>query len=191
MRTPIIVILTAALLTAPQALIASTPASSDQHPVLAEFRCAVQEYVDLHRRLKTRVPPFEVTADAERNRRAVDGLAAAIRAERPHAQPGDVFTNEGGRVFRARIHAALDRNAYDALVLLRARDTDDEGGWLPLTINGAFPWLAGTAMWPFMIEALPPLPAELQYRFVGRDLVLLDVHAEIVVDVLPAALPVW
>jgi hypothetical protein len=70
-------------------------------------------------------------------------------------------------------------------------EADDEGGWPPLTVNGAFPWLAGNAMWPFMIETLPALPAELEYRFVGRDLVLLDVRAELVVDILPAALPVW
>jgi hypothetical protein len=33
------------------------------------------------------------------------------------------------------------------------------------------------------------LPAELEYRFVGRDLVLVDSHAGLVVDVLPDALP--
>jgi hypothetical protein len=39
-----------------------------------------------------------------------------------------------------------------------------------------------------MIEALPPLPDELQYRIVGRDLVLVDVHANLVVDILREAL---
>jgi hypothetical protein len=41
-----------------------------------------------------------------------------------------------------------------------------------------------------ILEALPPLPEELQYRFVGPTLVLLDVHADLVVDILPNALPV-
>ena len=42
-------------------------------------------------------------------------------------------------------------------------------------VNQPFPWMAGSAMWPFMIAALPPLPADVEYRFVGRDLVLLVV----------------
>jgi hypothetical protein len=33
-------------------------------------------------------------------------------------------------------------------------------------------------------DALPPLPSELQYRMVGGDLVLIDVHASVVVDIL-------
>lgn len=43
-------------------------------------------------------------------------------------------------------------------------------------------------MFACVIEALPPLPAELQYRIVGDDLVLIDVHASLVVDILPRAL---
>jgi hypothetical protein len=43
-------------------------------------------------------------------------------------------------------------------------------------------------MWPCVINALPPLRGELQYRIVGRDLVLVDVHANLVVDILREAL---
>ncbi len=39
-------------------------------------------------------------------------------------------------------------------------------------------------MWPCVLDALPRLPHELQYRFVGRDLVLVDTHADLVVDIL-------
>jgi hypothetical protein len=41
----------------------------------------------------------------------------------------------------------------------------------------------------FPIEVLPELPEELQYRFQGRDLVILDVETDLVVDVLKDALP--
>jgi hypothetical protein len=39
-----------------------------------------------------------------------------------------------------------------------------------------------------LLEALPPVPGGLEYRVVGPDLVLWDVHAEIVIDVLRDAL---
>ena len=41
-----------------------------------------------------------------------------------------------------------------------------------------------------IIEALPALPDELQYRLVGGHLVLIDIHAGLVVDILPHALGV-
>ena len=39
-------------------------------------------------------------------------------------------------------------------------------------------------MFPCVVDVLPALPSELQYRIVGRDLVLTDVHASVVVDIL-------
>ena len=45
-------------------------------------------------------------------------------------------------------------------------------------------------MWPGFLWTLPALPEELQYRFVGRDLILLDVHANLVVDILRDAIPI-
>ena len=40
-----------------------------------------------------------------------------------------------------------------------------------------------------MLLTLPPLPACLHYRFVDRDLVLVDSVAQLIVDFLPAAVP--
>ena len=40
---------------------------------------------------------------------------------------------------------------------------------------------------PQLLLALPPLPAELEYRIIGRSLVLLDHHANLIVDILPDA----
>jgi hypothetical protein len=51
-------------------------------------------------------------------------------------------------------------------------------------VNGRFPWLRGALVWPCILNALPPLPDELQYRFVGVDLILVDIHANLVVDIL-------
>jgi hypothetical protein len=58
-----------------------------------------------------------------------------------------------------------------------------------VTVNEAFP--AGVAVLrpPKLVGALPPLPAELEYRVVGRDLALVDLRANLVVDVLRRALP--
>jgi hypothetical protein len=44
-------------------------------------------------------------------------------------------------------------------------------------------------MCPAMLRRLPELPPELEYRFVGRDLVLVDILTSVVVDVLRDAVP--
>ena len=45
-------------------------------------------------------------------------------------------------------------------------------------------------MWPALLHALPPLPRELEYRIVDADLVLIDLRADLVVDILENAMPV-
>jgi hypothetical protein len=43
---------------------------------------------------------------------------------------------------------------------------------------------------PFvLLSALPALPAGIQYRLIDRDLLLWDVDANLIIDVLPDALP--
>ena len=38
-----------------------------------------------------------------------------------------------------------------------------------------------------ILQSLPPLPEELQYRIIGQSLVLWDCHANLIVDFLPGA----
>jgi hypothetical protein len=45
-----------------------------------------------------------------------------------------------------------------------------------------------TFMPPNVLCQLPTLPEELEYRFVNRDLVLWDAHADVIVDVMRGAL---
>jgi hypothetical protein len=57
------------------------------------------------------------------------------------------------------------------------------------TVNGDYP--AGASISPMpacLLAALPPLPKELQYRFLSRDLILWDLHAGLIVDFVPRAL---
>ena len=42
---------------------------------------------------------------------------------------------------------------------------------------------------PQVLEGLPKLPEELEYRFVGERLILLDPHAHIIVDYMERVFP--
>jgi hypothetical protein len=42
---------------------------------------------------------------------------------------------------------------------------------------------------PNVLANLPQLPEDLEYRILGRDLILRDVHANLIVDFVPRIIP--
>src|SRR5687767_6574954 len=71
------------------------------HVALEAFDHAISRYLDLRRQIETSLPPLRALP-AEELTRAVDALAAAIRAARADAAAGDVFCPSVARVFRGR-----------------------------------------------------------------------------------------
>jgi hypothetical protein len=156
-------------------------------PQLAEFRKRVDEFVTLHRKLEGNLPelPKEATPDEiDRNQRAFMTLVASSRAK---ARQGDVMTPPA----QAYIRDVLKRLLGPAQARgLRDAIEDDNPGPVKLTINGRYPdQVPLSTMPPEVLEALPALPEQLEYRFVGDALILLDQHAHVVIDILPAAMP--
>ena len=154
-------------------------------PGLLQFTMRVHDYVETHRRLAAMIEQ-PLCAEAEELTRQADSLAAAIREARPRAKEGDIFTFAAGDVFRARIAAMVRRSNFDvADYLARHGGAGEE---LEVHVFGTLPWRTHLPVMP-IIRELPELPPELEYRFAGRDLVLMDVGANMVVDVLRDALP--
>jgi hypothetical protein len=165
------------------------PHRSDDADGILRFVRAAEDYALLHRRLEQTVPPVQVNANPETIGHAIDALAAIIRAERRNAQPGDLFQPAAQAAIRARIATALRSHGFTAQDVLTAERADGvDPDAIALHVNDRFPWAVSTAMFTCILEALPPLPSELMYRVVGRDLVLIDVHADLIVDLLPSAL---
>jgi hypothetical protein len=74
--------------------------------------------------------------------------------------------------------------------ILAAERNDDRVPLPPRPIvHDQFDWGAGSFMPACVLSVLPLLPDLLQFRMVQRDLVLVDMSADLVVDVLPDALP--
>jgi hypothetical protein len=156
---------------------------------LRRFNERIAAYVELHRRLEADLPRLQVTADVHDIENAVDAMALAMRTARSAAKTGEFFTAEIAEVFRSAIASGLSRANIDVTDLLAAIDEENQPVAMKLTVNERFE--SGFAMTPAVIlDALPSLPEELQYRFVGSTLVLLDIHADLVVDILPNAIPV-
>jgi hypothetical protein len=154
---------------------------------LQDFDRRVHWYVRLHRRLERTLPPEHLFGDLEDMPIAVDALHAALLDARPNARAGEFFTPGVAEVLSARLERVADggrpsEEAYPLYLGFTHR--------VPLPqVNGRIPAGRYTRLWPGLLAALPALPQELEYRVVGSALVLVDVHADLVLDVLKDALP--
>jgi hypothetical protein len=165
---------------------AGPQSSAADTAALVQFNKRVQEYASMHRRLEGAVPTVAVSEDMAEVQRAMTALAAKIRHERRRAHEGDILGGQVAVVFRRYIREGCD-GAFDALLKM----VNDEAEVQPRPrVNERYPDGATFSMIPpGVLCKLPPLPDELEYRFINRDLVLRDLHANIIVDVLRDAIP--
>ena len=162
--------------------------STDDQRTLADFNRHVSEYVELHRRLEGPVPTIQVSSDPGEIRRAMAALARKIRAERVRARQGDFFTPAAAPVFR-RLIAAGCGGDLEGLYALTTEENPYLKTWRP-RVNESYPdTLPYSMIPPSVLCSLPALPEELQFRFWDRSLMLWDYHANLIVDVLPSAIP--
>jgi hypothetical protein len=151
-----------------------------------EFQRRLEAYLDLRRMLLQQLKPILPTTSAMELAARQTQLAQALRTARMQAKPGDLLSADAAALIRAsivedfRARTAADERAAFSEVPPAARPA----------INGAYPAEAALpTVPPLLLMSLPRLPEQLQYRFYGRHLVLLDSDARIIVDYLPNALP--
>lgn len=158
-------------------------------PVVEAFNQRIAVYVQLRDEVERTLSLQWSFDDAEDLFEAIEAMRSGIRARRPTARLGEILTPDVGNLLRARLENRLfacGQKVEDVLAFINGERSPSAR---PPQINERFPWELGSAMWPSFIGALPPLPDELEYRFADRDLVLVDVHADVVVDILVNALP--
>jgi hypothetical protein len=151
--------------------------------ILSDFDAGIQTYAALTRRLFRAMGPALSVNDESGF--LDDELRAAILAARPLARQGDFFTPPVADVIRRRIDRALllgiARTSAPLYVPLPGEPVPE--------VNKPFPAILGAVHWPELMSELPPLPFEVSYALWGRALVLIDVQANLVLDVLQDALP--
>jgi hypothetical protein len=190
--TRIVELLVAAGLLATLSVAPSTATSQeelvfDRSASLSIFSERIAEYAARRAELEALLPELKPSTDpavfiAHRLK-----LAAAIKTVRPIARQGDFFTRGAGQVFRARIAKALQGRDVEKLL----QDLFDEH---PLTwgyhvrVYDSYPVWATREVPPILLQRLPELPDGIEYRVVDHDLAIVDTRANLILDVLPAAI---
>ena len=163
------------------------PARTDgDAAALAAFRASIDTYLGLRKKISQEIPPLKVTPRAAEITAASDALARAVQRARPRAAQGSFFTPDVAAMLRRRLEQVLrttDREAVFALI------TEEPSATKRPTVHMRFPAGDVLATTPAVfLETLPPLPSELEYRFVGTTLVLRDIAAALILDYLPDAI---
>jgi hypothetical protein len=163
------------------------PLRAQEPAAFERFQIAVAKYVSLHHKLERYLPPVINFTDPDEAERSMKSMAAALRRARSLAGEGEIFGGEIAMTFREvlRTRGLEDDECQRALA---DWPLEPQAG-VSVTVNDAFPWAASRSLPSCLREGLPELPVELQYRLVGTHLMLVDLHAGLIVDVLRKAVP--
>ena len=163
-----------------------TPAPG-QDAALNVFRAALDGYAGLRTRISSEVPPLRVTPDAREIAQRSDALSNAIMRGRQNARAGQFFDRDAAAFIRRSLAAALVSSDD---VAIRALLDADQTTFTGIKVHARFPvgYLLPTTP-PTLLAALPTLPPQLEYRFIGRTLILRDIDAALILDYLVDALP--
>jgi hypothetical protein len=167
---------------------AQKPQDNEEARDFKTFTDRVQAYVKMQKSLEASLPTLKPTKDAAQIVEHQHTLARKIADARRDARQGDIFTHEASERFRKIIHQAFE--GPEGHRLRRTIQQDTPFKVVTMHVNDVFlDDIPLTTTPPTLMLKLPELPPELSYRFVGRDLVLKDIKAGLVVDVIPNAIP--
>lgn len=178
-------IIAALLLTValPHAYAPQKPPANADAQVLLDFKQRIDKYVELRKKADDSAPPMKKTDDATALRLAQQGLAERIGAARSPAKQGEIFTPEIAARFRTLLRPEAKATGTKAAI------KDDNPGDMPFKVNGPYPSKeALSTMPPNILASLPPLPKDIEYRFVNKHLILRDVRANLIIDYIPNAI---
>ena len=167
----------------------STPASGRVNPdaaAQADFQARLERYLALRQDLASRLKPLAPTANAAELAARQESLAAAVRDVRKDARPGDLIPPAvAAQITRIVRDDFRRRNPSAARAVLE--EVPDS---VTPAINKTLPDNAALATMPaLLLNNLPRLPDNLQYRFVRRHIILLDGDTRLIMDYIANVLP--
>jgi hypothetical protein len=166
-------------------LSAQAPANPDATAV-AEFQARVKAYDALRDKVDGGAARQTQTDDPAKLVAQKQALAANIQKQRAGAKPGDIFTPAVQPILKRLLKPAL-KGADGAD---NSKAIKEEKPVVALKVNVPYPEKEPLSMVPpDVLKQLPPLPKDMEYRFVMKHLILFDARANLVVDVLANAIP--
>jgi len=163
------------------------PANKQEKLLLRNYEKAVKQYVALRESVRKKLPPLSKDSTPEQisvyQKQFVDG----VRAHRAYAKQGYMFTQPLANYIRELIRKEF--KGTDRVQVREAILEADTAG-VPLKVNYPYPETKELSQVPpTLLLTLPQLPKEVKYRFVQRNLLLVDTDNGLIIDYMTNALP--
>lgn len=154
---------------------------------LEDFKHNVKAFLVRYRKLESSLPRCPKRGTPEQVNEHNRALGALIQTSRAGAKSGEFFTpvlqNEMKSTL-ATVLAGRDGSNMKGSIM------DENPGVPNLAVNDRYPDEVPVSSIPApVLKALPKLEDELEYRFVGKRLYLMDAHGHIVIDFTEDVLP--
>lgn len=162
------------------------PGTNAQAAATVEFQNRIKAYLKVHNEARTKVPNLKRTDDPKEIYEREALLAQAIQTLRANARIGEIFAPEYQPYFIKIVQDDFaKRSARDRRAIISELPKN-----MKVDVNTVYPTKLALATFPAaLLQKLPDLPPELEYRLVGRSLILRDVKANLIVDILRDVVP--
>jgi len=152
----------------------------------ADFGLRLKPYVKLRDEAKSKLPALRETEDPATLLGRQQALANSIRVARGDARQGDIFSRPLAECLLPLIRSSLSSKA--ARETTKEGNPAHEGPGTKVAVNALYSAEAPlSTMPPTLLAVLPELPKGLEYRFIGKTLILYDADACLIVDFIPNA----
>lgn len=166
---------------------AQTAAANPTGAATKAFLDRMQEYVEFHNNVEKMVPALTETKDPVKISGREKALGQALIKQRPDAKEGDFFIKQYQPILTKIIHEDFAKRALvdrKALIVELPKQVS-------IAPNAVYPTTIPLATFPAnLLKKLPDLPPLLEYRIVGRHLILRDVKGNVIVDVMRDVFPI-
>ncbi|HEU4931890.1 MAG TPA: hypothetical protein VFT48_07400 [Pyrinomonadaceae bacterium] len=170
-----------------QALAPPAVISAADKTTIQTFEKQVKEYVDLRNKVKENAPKLSKDSTPEQIHAYRTALEQSLRSARAGAKRGELFRPETADYIRRTLKIEFqgkDRQQLRETIF----ETETQG--VVLRVNHPYAQTAEFSEMPATLLAkLPQLPKEVRYRFVGRNMLLVDRESNVIIDYMPEALP--
>jgi hypothetical protein len=170
-----------------QTVFAQELLSHQEKKVIIEFEKQAKDYSQLRERIENQLQKLPKDATAEQIENHKISFQKAVQSARSNSKQGDIFTPAAAQAIRKIIKNEF--KGKDRLELRQAVFEAETAG-VPVKINYPYPdSKEQIEMPPTLLLALPQLPKQLRYRFVGKNFLLVDRENGLILDYMTNALP--
>ena len=161
--------------------------SAADKAAIETFEKQVKAYVDLRNKIRESAPKLSKDSTPEQIHAYRTALEQSIRNSRNGAKRGELFRPETADYIRRTLKIEFQGKDRQEL---REKIFETEVQSVVLRVNYPYAQNAEFSEMPATLLAkLPVLPKEVRYRFVGRNMLLVDRESNVIIDYMPDALP--